>query len=42
VLNVGNDNLAEGNGNLAKGEGVDLGWIKIPSHMRLPTKDCNL
>jgi ATP-dependent DNA helicase PIF1 len=23
-------------------EGVDLDWIKIPSHMRLPTKDCSL
>ncbi len=37
VLNVGDDSppaIAE--------EGVDLDWIKIPSHMRLPEEDCSL
>jgi hypothetical protein len=38
VLNVGNGNLPT----IAKKEGVDPNWIKIPSHMRLPTEDCNL
>ncbi len=38
VLNVGDDNLPA----IAEEEGVDLDWIKIPSHMRLPAEDCNL
>jgi ATP-dependent DNA helicase PIF1 len=38
VLNVGDSNLPT----IAEEEGVDLDWIKIPSHMRLPVKDCNL
>jgi len=38
VLNVGDDNLLA----TAKEEGVDLDWIKIPSHMRLLVEDCNL
>jgi hypothetical protein len=38
VLNVGDDNLLA----TAKEEGVDLDWIKIPSHMRLPVEDCSL
>jgi hypothetical protein len=38
VLNVGNNSLPT----IAKEEGVDPDWIKIPSHMRLPAKDCNL
>jgi hypothetical protein len=33
VLNVGNDNLLA----IAKEEGVDPDWIKILSHMKLPT-----
>jgi hypothetical protein len=37
VLNVGDDNLPA----IAE-EGVDLDWIKIPSHMRLPAEDCSL
>jgi hypothetical protein len=37
VLNVGDGNLPP----IAEEEGVDPYWIKIPSHMRLPTKDCN-
>jgi hypothetical protein len=37
VSNVGDGNLPA----IAK-EGVDPDWIKIPSHMRLPAKDCNL
>jgi ATP-dependent DNA helicase PIF1 len=37
VLNVGDGILPA----IAK-EGVDPDWIKIPSHMRLPTKDCSL
>jgi len=32
VLNVGNDYFIA----IAKEEGVDLDWIKIPSHVRLP------
>jgi hypothetical protein len=38
VLNVGNDNLPA----IAKEEGVDLDWIKISSHMRLPAEDYSL
>jgi len=38
VLNVGDGNLPA----IAKEEGVDLDWIKIPSHMRLPGEDCSL
>jgi len=38
VLNVGNGSLLA----IAEEEGVDPNWIKIPSHMRLPVKDCNL
>jgi hypothetical protein len=38
VLNVGDDNLP----GIAKEEGVNPNWIKISSHMKLPTKDCNL
>jgi hypothetical protein len=38
VLNVGDGNLPT----IAKEEGVDPDWIKILSHMRLLTKDCNL
>jgi len=33
VLNVGDSNLPA----IAEEEGVDPDWIKIPSHMRLPT-----
>jgi hypothetical protein len=35
VLNVGNGNLVA----IAEEKGVDLDWIKIPSHMRLPAQD---
>ncbi len=38
VLNVGDINLPI----IAEEEGVDLDWIKIPSHMRLPIEDCSL
>jgi hypothetical protein len=38
VLNVGDGNLPT----IAKEEGVDLDWIKIPSHMRLQAEDCSL
>jgi hypothetical protein len=38
VLNVGGGNLPS----IAEEEGVDPNWIKIPSHMRLPVKDCSL
>ncbi len=38
VLNVGNDNLLT----IVEEEGVNLDWIKIPSHMRLPAEDCSL
>jgi hypothetical protein len=38
VLNVGDGNLLA----IAEEEGVDLDWIKIPSHMRLPIEDCSL
>jgi hypothetical protein len=38
VLNVGDGNLPA----IVEEEGVDLDWIKILSHMRLPTKDCRL
>jgi len=37
LLNVGDSNLPA---NVE--EGVDPNWIKIPSHMRLPVKDCSL
>jgi hypothetical protein len=38
VLNVGDGSLIT----IAKEEGVNLDWIKILSHMRLPTKNYNL
>ncbi len=38
VLNVGDGSLFA----IAEEEGVDLDWIKFPSHMRLPLKDCSL
>ncbi len=38
VLNVRDGNLPP----IAEEEGVDPDWIKIPSHMRLPTEDCSL
>ncbi len=38
VLNVGDGNLPA----IVEEEGVDPDWIKIPSHMRLPTEDCSL
>jgi hypothetical protein len=38
VLNVKDGNLLA----IVEEEGVDLDWIKIPSHMRLLAKDCNL
>jgi hypothetical protein len=38
VLNVGDGNLPA----IAKEEGVDPNWIKIPSHMKLPTEDYSL
>jgi hypothetical protein len=38
VLNVGDDILPT----IVEEEGVDLDWIKILSHMTLPTKDCSL
>ncbi len=38
VLDVGDGNLPA----IAGEEGVDPNWIKIPSHMRLPTEDCSL
>ncbi len=38
MLNVGDGNLPP----IAEEEGVDLDWIKIPSHMRLPAEDCSL
>jgi hypothetical protein len=38
VLNVGDGSLLA----IAEEEGVDLDWIKIPSHMRLPVEDCSL
>ncbi len=38
VLNVGDDSLPT----IGEKEGVNLDWIKIPSHMRLPTKDYSL
>jgi hypothetical protein len=37
VLNVGDGNLPT----IVEEEGVNPDWIKIPSHMRLPTEDCN-
>jgi hypothetical protein len=38
VLNVGDGSLVA----IAEEEGVDLDWIKIPSHMKLPAEDCSL
>jgi hypothetical protein len=38
VLNVGDGTLPA----IAEEEGVDPDWIKIPSHMGLPTEDCSL
>jgi hypothetical protein len=38
VLNVGDGSLPA----IVEEEGVDPDWIKIPSHMRLPAKDCSL
>jgi hypothetical protein len=38
VLNVGDGSLPT----IVEEEGVDPNWIKIPSHMRLPTEDCSL
>ncbi len=38
VLNVGDDNLLT----MVEEEGVNLDWIKIPSHIRLPAEDCSL
>jgi len=38
VLNVGDDSLPA----IVEEEGVDLDWIKIPSHMKLPTEDYSL
>ncbi len=38
MLNVRDGNLPT----IAEEESVDPDWIKIPSHMRLPAKDCNL
>jgi hypothetical protein len=38
VLNVGDGNLPT----ITEEEGVDLDWIEIPFHMRLPTEDCSL
>jgi hypothetical protein len=38
VLNVGDGSLPA----IVEEEGVDLNWIKIPSHMRLLVEDCSL
>ncbi|KAH9570923.1 hypothetical protein CY35_02G066600 [Sphagnum magellanicum] len=38
VLNVGDGSLLA----VTEEEGVDLDWIKIPSHMRLSAEDCSL
>jgi ATP-dependent DNA helicase PIF1 len=38
VLNVGDGNIP----GITEEEGVDPDWIKIPSHMKLPTEDCSL
>jgi hypothetical protein len=38
VLNVRDGSLPA----IAKEEGVNPNWIKIPSHMRLPTEDYSL
>ncbi len=38
VLNVGDDSFLT----IVEEEGVNLDWIKIPSHMRLPAEDCSL
>jgi hypothetical protein len=38
VLNVGDNSLPA----ITKEEGVDLDWVKILSHMRLPIEDYSL
>jgi hypothetical protein len=38
VLNVGDSNLPV----IAEKKGVNLDWINIPSHMKLPTEDYSL
>jgi hypothetical protein len=38
VLNVGDGNFPS----IAEEKGVDPNWIKISSHMKLPTEDCSL
>ncbi len=38
VLNVGDSSLPA----ITEEEGVDLDWIKISSHMKLPVEDCSL
>ncbi len=38
VLNIGDDSFPA----IAEEEGVNLDWIKIPSHMRLLAEDYNL
>ncbi len=38
VLNVRDGSLPA----ITEEEGVDPDWIKIPSHMKLPVKDCSL
>jgi len=38
VLNVGDDSLPA----IAGEKGVDPNWIKIPSHMKLPTENYSL
>ncbi len=38
MLNVGDGNLPA----IVEEEGVNLDWIKIPSHMKLPAEDCSL
>jgi len=38
VLNVGDDSLLA----IVEEKGVDLDWIQILSHMKLPTEDCSL
>jgi len=35
-------NVKDGSLPAIEKEGVDPNWIKISSHMRLPTEDCNL
>jgi hypothetical protein len=38
VLNVRDGSLPA----IAEKEGANPNWIKIPSHMRLPSEDCSL